>query len=234
MRYFLSLALLLALVSTPLLAAQGGGGRGGAQHGPPACVLEKKAAKGQGHGPVQNQKAGCDAADKDTHEDDNAKGQAKPHGKPAGVGQGKPDRADGCDAPKPAPSGCATRDLKPTPPCDGYDPSQDAEVADTPPAEVPTAPHCPSMNRPHPEQAAPAPKLPPVQPATTPPAPPADSPPQQKQDTGAKGNNGLGNGEDPQPKGDPKVNDADGSTPGQPGVSSPTGSGHGKGKGAQK
>ncbi len=32
-----------------------------------------------------------------------------------------------------------------------------------------------------------------------------------------KGNNGLGNGLDPQPPGDPKVNDGEGSSPGDPG-----------------
>ena len=32
-----------------------------------------------------------------------------------------------------------------------------------------------------------------------------------------KGNNGVGNGEDPQPPGDPKVNDGPGTGPGNPG-----------------
>ena len=32
-----------------------------------------------------------------------------------------------------------------------------------------------------------------------------------------KGNNGLGNGEDPQPPGNPKVNDGPGTGPGNPG-----------------
>jgi hypothetical protein len=32
-----------------------------------------------------------------------------------------------------------------------------------------------------------------------------------------KGNNGVGNGEDPQPPGDPKINDGPGTGPGNPG-----------------
>ena len=35
-------------------------------------------------------------------------------------------------------------------------------------------------------------------------------------DKGPKGNNGVGNGEDPQPKGNPKPNDTNGATPGNP------------------
>lgn len=34
---------------------------------------------------------------------------------------------------------------------------------------------------------------------------------------GPKGNNGVGNGPDPQPPGNPKVNDGDGTGPGNPG-----------------
>jgi hypothetical protein len=37
------------------------------------------------------------------------------------------------------------------------------------------------------------------------------------QGSGQKGNNGVGNGEDPQPPGNPKVNDGPGTGPGNPG-----------------
>jgi len=54
------------------------------------------------------------------------------------------------------------------------------------------------------------------------------------EDTGDHGNNGVGNGEDPQPPGNPPVNDGAGSGPGNPGnqggVDSSNAGGHGKGK----
>jgi hypothetical protein len=39
----------------------------------------------------------------------------------------------------------------------------------------------------------------------------------QDHDRGPKGNNGVGNGEDPQPPGNPPINDGPGTSPGQPG-----------------
>ena len=42
-------------------------------------------------------------------------------------------------------------------------------------------------------------------------------PPHQPPGQVAKGNNGVGNGEDPQPPGNPPINDGPGTGPGQPG-----------------
>jgi hypothetical protein len=57
---------------------------------------------------------------------------------------------------------------------------------------------------------------------------PADEPANESQDNPTHGNNGVGNGEDPQPPGNPPVNDGPGTGPGNPGNQ---GGGNGNGSG---
>jgi hypothetical protein len=57
------------------------------------------------------------------------------------------------------------------------------------------------------------------------------SPAIAKSTGGSKGNNGLGNGPDPQPPGNPKVNDGAGSGPGNPGNGGGNGNSGGNGNG---
>lgn len=73
-------------------------------------------------------------------------------------------------------------------------------------------------DRPVPEQPAPEPDRP-VDPGPDTPAPvdPEPETPVGPEPETPKGNNGVGNGEDPQPPGNPPVNDGPGTGPGNPG-----------------
>ena len=95
----------------------------------------------------------------------------------------------------------------------GRPPEPPQEPPSEPPSEPPTEPPAPPPPPPGPPNEPPEPPREPPGPPNHPPKGPPDRPDPDR----PKGNNGVGNGEDPQPPGNPPVNDGPGTGPGAPG-----------------
>jgi hypothetical protein len=135
-----------------------------------------------------------------------------------------PDQVPEPDQPVPDVPQDPEEDETPEPDLPGEDPETPEEPPAEPedPEEPPVEPEEPPVDPEEPEE----PEEPPVDPEE-PEEPPVDpeepeepeEPPVDPEDPkgGPKGNNGVGNGEDPQPPGNPPINDGPGTGPGNPG-----------------